>query len=500
MGKAEDEQPLPLNVDSAIYPSEADADRNRCPRRISKFLRFRCVIALVLGASVLLSAIFWLKPLFRPRDQVDLDLAALLKAHDIVASFKLQKPVSELNAYIPQLELDIFEEMAIFNSTVEVLSLVPSAASNMTIVVFSVVPITKNSNISSASLSLLKSDFVSFVLHQSSLRLSPSLFGDPFAFEVLKLKGGITVVPQQSAFLLQKVQTLFDFSLNFSIYQILDSFNELEKQLKSGLRLSSFENLYVSLSNSYGSTVAPPTTIKASVLLAVRNRPPSMPRLKQLAQTITGSPAKNLGLNHSEFGKVKQVRLSSVLQHSLNSSNDNGKSPSPAPLPHVDHHRHHHHHHHHHHRHHRDTDLAPSPSVEKGHGAKPPLPSGCRGLTGKVKRHAPLAPAVAPVVPPSHSTASPHLNMEPPIPAPAPAPYQLHAPPPLPVGIFAHAHPPSEKLPPSEPPDLAPMISPSPSSSVATCPASIKWFRSLLLPLITCIIIIMIDREEIFQS
>ncbi|KAK9170564.1 hypothetical protein Syun_002704 [Stephania yunnanensis] len=445
MGKAEDEQPLPLNVDSAISPYEADADRNRCPRRISKFIRFRCVIALVLGASVLLSAIFWLKPLFRPRDQVDLDLAALLKAHDIVASFKLQKPVSELNAYIPQLELDIFEEMAILNSTVEVLSLVPSAASNMTIVVFSVVPITKNSNISSASLSVLKSDFVSFVLHQSSLRLSPSLFGDPFAFEVLKLKGGITVVPPQSAYLLQKVQTLFDFSLNFSIYQILDSFDELKNQLKSGLRLSSFEfadillgrltelcmckhvfspgvcllqgvelgdsnlasllvdygkfvNLYVSLSNSYGSTVAPPTTIKASVLLAVRNRPPSMPRLKQLAQTITGSPAKNLGLNHSEFGKVKQVRLSSVLQHSLNSSNDNGKSPSPAPLPHVDHHRHHHHHHHHHHRHHRDTDLAPSPSVEKGHGAKPPLPSGCRGLTGKVKRHAPLAPAVAPVV------------------------------------------------------------------------------------------------------
>ncbi|KAK9122602.1 hypothetical protein Sjap_012204 [Stephania japonica] len=491
MGKAEDEQPLPLNVDSAIPPSEADADRNRCPRRISRFLRLRCVIALVLGVSVLLSAIFWLKPLFRPRDQadLDLDLAALLKAHDIVASFKLQKPVSELNAYIPQLELDIFEEMAIFNSTVEVLSLVPSAASNMTIVVFSVVPISKNSNISSASLSLLKSDFVLFVLRQSSLRLSPSLFGDPFAFEVLKLKGGITVVPQQSAFLLQKVQTLFDFSLNFSIYQILDSFDELKNQLKSGLHLSSFENLYVSLSNSYGSTVAPPTTVKASVLLAVRNRPPSMPRLKQLAQTITGSPAKNLGLNHSEFGRVKQVRLSSVLQHSLNSSNDNGKSPSPAPLPHVDHHRHHHHHHHHH-RHHRDTNLAPAPSVEKGYTVKPPPPSGCRGFTGKDKRHAPSAPAVAPVVAPRHSAASPHLNMEPPVPAPGPAPYQRHAPPPLPEVIFAHAHPPSEKLPPSEPPDLAPMISPSPSLSMASCPATMRWFLSLLLLLTTCIIMI----------
>ncbi|KAK1277115.1 hypothetical protein QJS04_geneDACA022220 [Acorus gramineus] len=97
---------------------------------------------------------------------------------------------------------------------------------------------------------------MSFVVQQSSLHLTPS-FGNQSFFQVLKFPGGITVIPPQSAFLLQK-------------------------------------NLYVRLTNVNGSTVAPPTIVQTSVVLAIGNIPPSVPRLKQLAQAITGSHAGNL--------------------------------------------------------------------------------------------------------------------------------------------------------------------------------------------------------------
>lgn len=123
----------------------------------------------------------------------------------------------------------------------EILSLKPLAGSNITKVVFGVDPDVKGSRISSAAISLIRASFVSLVIRQSSLRLTASLFGDPFSFDVLKFVGGITVIPPQSAFLLQKVQILFNFTLNFSIDQIQGNFSELTSQLKSGLHLASYE-------------------------------------------------------------------------------------------------------------------------------------------------------------------------------------------------------------------------------------------------------------------
>lgn len=70
MGKVEEEQPLP----SAIVVSEP-SDQNvgsRC--RIRGRVGFRCVLALLLGAAVMLSAIFWLPPFLQYADQRDLDL------------------------------------------------------------------------------------------------------------------------------------------------------------------------------------------------------------------------------------------------------------------------------------------------------------------------------------------------------------------------------------------------------------------------------------------
>ena len=119
---------------------------------------------------------------------------------------------------------------------VEIIALETSAGSNITKVVFAFDSDVKNLRVSSTAQSLIRASFVSLVIHQSSLRLTASLFGDPFSFEVLKFTGGITVSPLQSAFLMQKVQILFNFTLNSSIDQIQNYFYELTSQLKSGLR------------------------------------------------------------------------------------------------------------------------------------------------------------------------------------------------------------------------------------------------------------------------
>lgn len=81
------------------------------------------------------------------------------------------------------------------------------------------------------------------------------------------------------------------------------------------------------VTNKAGSTRDPPVTVQASILSDLGNLVPL--RLKQLAQTITrSSPARNLGLDNSIFGKVKEISLSSYLYHTLDAP-----TPSPAPSP-----------------------------------------------------------------------------------------------------------------------------------------------------------------------
>lgn len=104
-----------------------------------------------------------------------------------------------------------------------------------------------NSNISSYARSLVRDSFASLVLKQPPLRLTESLFGEPSSFEVLKFVGGITVTPDQSSYPLQEVQIKFNFTLNFSIQQILDHFGELTNQLKSGLHLGPYEVMKIIL-------------------------------------------------------------------------------------------------------------------------------------------------------------------------------------------------------------------------------------------------------------
>jgi hypothetical protein len=108
-------------------------------------------------------------------------------------------------------------------------------------VVFAVDPDAKYSEISQTVQSLIRENFVSLVIQQPPLRLTTSLFGEPSLFEVQKFPGGITIIPPQSAFLLQKVKILFNFTLNFPIDQIQKNFDELTSQLKSGLNLVPYE-------------------------------------------------------------------------------------------------------------------------------------------------------------------------------------------------------------------------------------------------------------------
>lgn len=512
MGKGDEVRNVGGSVGSQGL-EQNEEPRLRCiGSRLRRLLGLKCILIVLLSLGVILSALFWLPPFLQFADLGDLDLDSRFKGHDIVASFNLEKPVNFLNDNISQLVNDIFDEIPISSTKVVVLYLEPSG-SNKTQVVFAVDHEEKNSKISPLAKSLVKESFEYLVTHQS-LRLTQSLFGHPFNFEVLKFTGGITVIPPQNAFLLQRVQILFNFTLIASIQEVQLKFDALKSELKSGINLAPYENLYMSLSNAKGSTVDPPTIVQSSVLLAIGNTP-SIPRLKQLAQTITGSNSKNLGLNNTVFGRVKEVSLSSVLQHSLHGGDGSAPtgSPSAAPLlhPHQSHHHRHHHHHHHHGAnlahaappsrstehgaplaHHYAPDPRKSlPEHHKNHAAQPP--SGCqlrnRTSSKGTRQVSHSAPASAPGISPHHSDPSPkHTHQASPAPPPKHQRQISHPVPissPLPVVAYAHAHPPSKSESNEQHPSIVPSVSPSPSTS--STPAGlrdVKWMLSVLLAII----------------
>lgn len=70
MGKVEEENQLPI---SSVGANSTDQNvENRCGR-FSGWVKFRCVLALLFGGAVLLSAVFLL-PIFHNGDLGDLDL------------------------------------------------------------------------------------------------------------------------------------------------------------------------------------------------------------------------------------------------------------------------------------------------------------------------------------------------------------------------------------------------------------------------------------------
>lgn len=88
--------------------------------------------------------------------------------------------------------------------------------------------------------------------------------------------------------------------------------------------------VYIQVTNKHGSTKDPPVMVEALVASDIPIQPE---RLRQLAQIITGSPPMdNLGLDHSVFGKVKEICLSSYLNHTLYAPAPT-PTPTPAPAP-----------------------------------------------------------------------------------------------------------------------------------------------------------------------
>ncbi|KAK8613750.1 hypothetical protein V6N13_101507 [Hibiscus sabdariffa] len=333
MGKNEDQnlQQIEQSVESGNSQGHPGFLCGRCWVVLSGFsneFSFRCVFVLFLSLSVLLPGIFWLLPLRSSKSGFDAKQVIKLSA-PVHAYFTLEKPVSELVRHIEKLEYDIYEEIGVPDTKVAILSMHKSGASNSTYVVFGVLSDPVNRPINSVSLSVLRSYLVELFLRHSNLTLTTSIFGQPSEFEILKFPGGITVNPLQSASIGQITQILFNFTLYNSISEVDDKFMELKDQLKYGLHLRSYENLFVQLTNRNGSTMASPIIVQASVMSdGFGDLLPQ--RLKQLAQTITDSPAKNLGLNNSVFGKVKSISLSSCLNGTLHPTSP---TPSPAPSP-----------------------------------------------------------------------------------------------------------------------------------------------------------------------
>ncbi|KAK7302446.1 hypothetical protein RJT34_13336 [Clitoria ternatea] len=302
-----------------------DAEVSSCSLLLRTF-SFKCIFLLILSFSAFISSLLWLIP--RHTITYSFDAKDVIKQSATVqTSFRLEKPVSQLLPYIEVLEYDIYSEIALPNTKVAILSMHQSNTPNFTDVVLGVLSDPMNASINPVSLSVLRSSLVDLFLLQSNLTLTTPIFGHASIFEILKFPGGVTVIPEPSSFW-PIPEILFNFTLNNSISEVLDNFVDFKDELKFGLHLNSDENVFVQITNINGSTVAPPVVVQASVMPGYGNLLPQ--RLKQLAQTISGSAGENLGLDNSVFGKVKEVRLSSFLTDNLHASSP---SPSPAPAP-----------------------------------------------------------------------------------------------------------------------------------------------------------------------
>lgn len=296
---------------------------------------WKCVVAVIISLTILVFGVYNLPFFSKGRGHNGLIAIGNTTAR-VQASFILTKPLSTVNAHALELESDIWDEIGIPDAKVIIISL--SGQSNWTEVLFGVVPSQENTSISSPSLSVLRETFEFLVLGVYNLSLKSSdIFGRAYHFQVLGFPGGITVVPtNQTSYPLQRVQVLFNFTLLNSIYQVQQNLPQLKQQLKTGLHVRSDENLYVQLTNLNGSTVDLSVIVEVSIMPVVGSL--TGPRLKQLAQEITGKDVGNLGLNNTLFGKVKQIRLSSYLKDpasapSSSPSPSPSQSPSPSPSP-----------------------------------------------------------------------------------------------------------------------------------------------------------------------
>ncbi|XP_009795502.1 uncharacterized protein [Nicotiana sylvestris] len=350
-------------------PLQQNIDGSRtffCRMGLSRIFSFKCIVVLVLSIALFLSALFWIIPHRSKPSGFDAKEAIKL-ASTTQAYFRLEKPVSDIVPHIARLEYDILEEIAIPGIKVAVLSVHGAGVANQTDIIFGFLPDPVDSSISPVSLSLLKSALLDLYLRDTNLTLTSSIFGRLCSFEVLKCPGGITMILERLS-ILNLPDILFNFTLHNSTDEIRENFIELKEQLNFYLRLRTDEHVFLQVTNKIGSTKDPPVIVEAS-LYSDSGRIPAQ-RLQQLAQIIMGSvPATNLGLDHSIFGKVKQVRLSSFLNRTGDAAPPTlPPAPTPAPSP--------------------NEPLWPSPSPSPAVSSSPaPLPNCHRFLRSHDKLH-----------------------------------------------------------------------------------------------------------------
>ncbi|KAI5661526.1 hypothetical protein M9H77_20849 [Catharanthus roseus] len=293
--------------------------------RIAKEFNFKCLLVLLLTLALSVYALFSVLPLHSNQSVFDAKESIKLRA-TAQAYFRLQKPASELIPHISELEDEILGEIGVPPSKVAILSMHQPGGSNWTDVVFGVLPPLLNVSMDPVVLSLLKSTLVALYLEEANLTLSNTTFGQPFSFDILKFPGGLTLIPEQNSHFGEIPDIFFNFTLNNSIDEIKENFMALNKQLRFGLHLMPDENVYIQVTNKKGSTRDPPVVVEASITSDLGRM--TLQRLRQLAEIIRGSSRKNLGLDNSVFGKVKEVILSSRFNHPAHAL-----PPSPSPSP-----------------------------------------------------------------------------------------------------------------------------------------------------------------------
>ncbi|KAF8061181.1 hypothetical protein N665_1212s0007 [Sinapis alba] len=279
---------------------------------LSRLFSLGCLIFLVFGFAILLSAIFWLFPLRSLRRHHANEIVHLNAP--VQACFRLRKPASELISHKGKLEMEIFSSIDLRNNTkVTVLSLHQSGASNFTHVKFGVLPVPTNHRMTKHSLTSLRSSFVNlFAKRRSYLNLTTSTFGKPTSFQVLKFPGGITVDPLGLEPVSGLLQLLFSFTLDFSLSEIQDKVDLLKNQLELVLHLELFESFRVLLTNHQGSTISPPVTVRGCVVSTMTTMEES--HVQQKFDHLARPSAKNFGLDNSVFGEVKNVSFTTYLE------------------------------------------------------------------------------------------------------------------------------------------------------------------------------------------
>jgi len=236
-------------------------------------------------------------------------------------------PQSQIASQSGTLEKEIYNQIGVPNSKVSV-SMRPYNYTNTTYVKFGVLPDPRNTSMSIKSINALRTSLIRLTLQQLNLSLTPSVFGDPLCLEILGFPGGITVLLPHNASHSDSIQPIFSITFDSTIREVRGFLEEMKSELALILQLTADEELFVRLTNTNGSTVATPVTVQVFISLIDRSNFLQSYRLKQLAQIITEWSSRNLGLNTSIFGRIRDLKLSPVLEAFLPSC-----APSMPPAP-----------------------------------------------------------------------------------------------------------------------------------------------------------------------